>query len=92
MKRSPKFEQSPWKAALALILIWIGVAANWNWLWGLFFLLWAAQALVSRVVFLIEPVERDRHPLLYWPITISWILLGLLFCVLDFVPSLGGTP
>ena len=81
----------PWRAMLALVLIWIGTVSGWNWIWGLLFLSWTLPSLVTGRIHLIEEVERDHHPALFWAIVVTWILLSLALVAID-ISALFGQP
>ena len=73
----------PWRPALALLLVWIGTVSGWNWIWGLLFLSWTVPALYSGRVHLVESVEREHNPLLFWSIVATWVLLSLALIAID---------
>ncbi|OSY87520.1 hypothetical protein WH52_11240 [Tenacibaculum holothuriorum] len=61
-------------ALIGVILIFI---LNWQWAWGILFLYWVIPDIFRGVTYFIEPVERERNPLLFWSIVISWIIMSL---------------
>lgn len=65
-----------WRTIIALILMYIALFMNWEWAWGVLFLLWVIPDLFSRVTFFIEPIQRNKNPILYWIIIVSWILMA----------------
>jgi predicted transcriptional regulator YdeE len=66
-----------WKAILGLIFVWTAIFTNLNWIWGVIFLIWVYPEIKYRRAFFIEPVKRDSHPILYWIIIASWILMSI---------------
>lgn len=67
----------PWKAALGLICIWLAVFLELNLFWGVLFLLWSWPAIRTGRADFIEPVYRQKNPLLFWGVAGSWIGLSL---------------
>ena len=67
-----------WRTMLGLIFIYIAMWFNWQWAWGILFLLWVIPDLISGVTYFMEPVEKESHPVLYWIVICSWVLMGLL--------------
>ncbi|WP_086031057.1 hypothetical protein [Tenacibaculum holothuriorum] len=68
------FQWRPFIALIGVILIFI---LNWQWAWGILFLYWVIPDIFRGVTYFIEPVERERNPLLFWSIVISWIIMSL---------------
>ena len=66
-----------WRTIIALILVYIALILNWQWIWGILFLFWVIPDIFSGVTYFIEPIERSSHPVLYWIIIVSWILMSL---------------
>lgn len=66
-----------WRTIVALVLMFLVIYFEQEWGWGLLFLVWVIPDLFRGVTYFVEPVRRDTHPLLYWVIIISWILLSV---------------
>jgi len=66
-----------WRSIVGLIIIYIAMWLNWQWIWGLLFILWVIPDLFSGVTYFLEPVEKNKNPILYWVIIGSWILMSL---------------
>ena len=71
MKKSIK-----WRTIIALVLMYIAIIMNWQWAWGILFLLWVIPDILTGMTYFIEPIEKKEHPLLYWVIIASWILMA----------------
>ena len=72
-----KFSKLKWRTILALILMYIAMFQEWEWAWGILFTIWVIPDLLNGVTYFIEPIEKKQHPILYWVIVISWILMAL---------------
>ena len=68
---------------MALLLIWIGSLMAWNWIWGLLFLFWTIPSLCTGRIHLISEVDRKHHPVLFFAILVTWILLSLYLIAVD---------
>ncbi len=66
-----------WRTIIALILMYIAMFMNWEWAWGILFLFWVIPDLFSGVTYFIEPIDKRHHPILYWIIVVSWILMAI---------------
>ncbi|MEM9419721.1 MAG: VOC family protein [Planctomycetota bacterium] len=65
-----------WRTILGLILVYLAVLTETSWVWGVLFLIWVLPDLKTGVTHFIEPVPRRGHPVLYWTIVITWILMS----------------
>ena len=65
-----------WRTIIALVLMYITILMDWQWAWGILFLIWVIPDLFSGITYFIEPIEKREHPILYWAIVISWILMS----------------
>lgn len=73
-----------WRTILGLILVYVAMWFNWQWIWGVLFIFWVIPDILSGVTYFIEPIEKIKHPILYWVIILSWILMS----VYSFLPLL----
>lgn len=71
----------------ALIGLLLATWMNWSWPWGVLFVYWAIPAIRSGEAHLIGPVPRDEQPVLFWAITVLWILLGAMTVMVDLAPG-----
>ena len=76
-----------WRTILGLIFIYLAMWFNWQWAWGVLFLLWVIPDLITGVTYFMEPIEKKEHPILYWVIIISWILMSLYSMATLFFPE-----
>ncbi len=76
-----------WRTILGLIFIYIAMWFNWQWAWGIVFLLWVIPDLITGVTYFMEPIEKKDHPILYWVIIISWLLMSLFSMASLFYPE-----
>ena len=72
-----------WKTILGLVVLWVGVLLNWNWVWGVLFILWTLPALYSGRTYFVEEIDRDDHPVLFWMLVGTWILLSVYLIYID---------
>ena len=62
---------------------------NWQWVWGILFIMRTLPALCSGRTVLVETVDRDEPPVLFWFIIATWIALSLFLIVADFLMIMG---
>lgn len=55
--------------------------------WGVLFVYWSVLSLMSGEVFLIETIDRDENPVLFWAISIMWAGFGVLYFLADLYPE-----
>ncbi len=72
-----------WPTALAIPILLIATYLEWYWVWGVLFVYWAVPAVLSGEVFLVEPIMRSDHPILFWIITAMWLGFGIWTIVAD---------
>lgn len=78
-----------WLTVAALIALAIATYLSWYWVWGILFVFWGAQSLQTGEAFLIEVLERERDPTLFWAVTAMWIGFGLWYVCGDLAWRLG---
>lgn len=76
-----------WPVIVALVLIYAGLYFDLNFIWGILFLVWTFPSIYTREVHLVQNIERDESPVLYWLILLTWIALGILLILMD-VPKI----
>ncbi len=76
-----------WRTILGLILVYIAIWFNWQWIWGILFILWVIPDIISGVTYFIEPIEKKEHPILYWFIICSWLLMSIYSFLPLFFPE-----
>ena len=64
-----------WRTILGLISMYVAMWFNWQWAWGILFLMWVIPDIFSGTTYFMEPIEKEKNPILYWIIIISWILI-----------------
>ncbi len=79
------FTNSKLPTILALAVLLGATVMGWYWVWGLFFLYWAIAGIVARQAFVVQIVYRDENPVLFWFISISWIILSIAAILFDLV-------
>lgn len=57
---------------------------NLQALWGLFFIGLTIPAYRNRAVFFLDMIERDKEPVFYWLVFITWIIFGVLMVLQDW--------
>lgn len=72
---------------VALIFLLVATYLGWWWPWGLLFIFWAIPAVYYGEAHLIGPIPRDTQPLLFWAVTVLWILLGIMTVMMDLAPQ-----
>ena len=66
-----------WRAILGLCLVLLSVAFEAMWVWGVLFLIWVIPDIKNGSTHFLEHVERDRNPIVYWVIIVTWVVLSL---------------
>ena len=78
-----------WKTLLGLAVLWWAVFSGSVWIWGALFLLWAGLDLATGTSHFLEEIRRDRDPIFFWIVVLSWSVFGLYYLSVLFVPSGG---
>ena len=81
------FKQQKWLTLIGLPVLLYTTFMGIYSVWGLLFVYWGLTSLRSGEVFLLEPVERDRDPALFWIIAVMWIGFGFMYVLTDFYPE-----
>ncbi|QKJ22514.1 hypothetical protein [Poseidonibacter lekithochrous] len=66
------------KSKLALLFILICVISGKYWLFGFLFLVWTILDIRNRQTYLLEIIQKDENPILYWIIVITWFTFAIL--------------
>lgn len=74
-----------WQTIIMLLAMYIAVIFNWQWIWGLLFIFWGGQGIISGSTYLITPIYKNENQRLFWITIISWILIGLYFITVSFI-------
>jgi ABC-type multidrug transport system fused ATPase/permease subunit len=61
------------KSKIALVLILIAIFTGEYRIFGFLFLYWVINDLIKQETYLLEPIQRDKNPLLYWIIVLMWL-------------------
>lgn len=80
--------QIKWKAILGLAAVVIGMVMNWNIIFGVLYLTWGIQDLRSGYSFILEEVNRNDNPILYWSTVSIWLLSGFYVLLEPWIISL----
>lgn len=90
----PKLNRTPvtkWRTLIGLVLIYMAVALNLDVIWGVFYLYWVIPDLFRGETYFIEPLRQKEHPVLYWAVVLTLLLLSLyVFIYAIFYPTSGG--
>ncbi len=81
-------KQQKWLTLIGLPILLITSLTGFYSIWGLLFVFWGFVAIRTGEVYLLEPIERSKDPMLFWIIVLMWIGFGALYVVTDFFPSL----
>ena len=76
-----------WPTVASLVVLLAATLLDWYWVWGLVFLYWALATTLSGQAFIVQPVERDKHPALFWTVSAMWVVLSALVIVTDLFPE-----
>jgi hypothetical protein len=75
-----------WITLICLPICLIATFQAIYWIWGLLFIYWGVSAVINGQAFLLEPIERQRDPALFWLINLLWIGSGITYVLADFPP------
>lgn len=75
-----------WPSVVALVVLVAATVVGWYWVWGVFFLYWAVYGVVVGRAFVVQQVLRQESPVLFWLVTVTWLVLSVLTVVYDAVP------
>ena len=73
---------------IVLIALLGALYMNWSWPWGLLFIYWAVPSYLNGEAFLVGPISLKESPILFWIITILWMVLGVMMILSDVTPGL----
>ncbi len=79
--------QSKLPTVVALAVLLGATFVGWYWVWGIFFLYWALSGIVTGQAFVVQSIQRDESPVLFWLISITWLILAGLAIFFDFFPE-----
>ncbi len=79
--------QSKAPTVVALAALLAATLVGWYWVWGIFFLYWAVFGIVGGRAFVVQAVSRDESPVLFWLISVTWMILAGLTIFFDFFPE-----
>ena len=82
-----RVSQSKLPTVVALAVLLIATWMDWQWVWGVFFLYWAVLGIVTRQAFVVGTVEQDENPVLFWLISVTWLVLAALSIFYDLFPE-----
>lgn len=83
-KRERKKGNFKWKTIIALTFLIIALLLNLgNFVFGLIFLSWSIHGMKSKQVYFIENIYKNKNPIIYWIITILWIILSVMMLFMD---------
>lgn len=60
------------------LMLFISSFLNLQALWGLFFIGLTIPAYRNRAVFFLDMIQRDKEPLFYWIVFVTWIVFGVM--------------
>ena len=79
--------QSKVPTVLALAVLVGATLVEWYWVWGIFFLYWAVLGIVRGEAFVVQTVSRDESPVLFWLISVTWLVLAVLAIFYGLFPE-----
>jgi len=77
-----------WATLITIPVLAVATWREWYFVWGLLFVYWGIGSVFSGNAFLVEPLTRNRNPLLYWLVTAAWIGFGAAYVAVDFLHRL----
>ncbi len=79
--------QSKLPTVVALAVLLFATPMGWQWVWGILFLYWAVSGIVTGHAFVVQTVQRAENPVLFWLISVTWLILSGLTIFYDFFPE-----
>ena len=79
--------QSKLPTVVALAVLLGATLIGWYWVWGIFFLYWAVSGIVMGHAFVVQTVNRDESPVLFWLVSVTWLVLAGLMILYDLFPE-----
>lgn len=79
--------QSKLPTVVALAALLVATWMDWQWVWGVFFLYWAVLGIMTGQAFVVRTVDQDESPLLFWMISVTWLVLSALSIFYDLFPD-----
>ena len=70
---------SAWPTVVGLTILWVAAIANQVWLFAALFIGWALFDVVTGESHFIQRVTRRDHPVVFWSIITSWIVMSVLW-------------
>ena len=68
-----------WKSIIAILIMPLAFLLNYIELYfAILFLIWSIQGLKKGNIFLLDNIEKSKSPLLFWVVTLTWLILSLL--------------
>jgi len=80
-----------WPTYLAITAVLGATLLEWYWLWGLVFLIWSIRAIRERQATLVQDISEDDAPVLFWTLTVLWVVLSVLLILQDVLRLIGGS-
>lgn len=76
-----------WVNVIALAVLLVALWMDWLWVWGILFIYWTVPAFRTGEVHLVGSVPRATQPVVFWLVTVLWIVLGVLVILWDLAPE-----
>lgn len=70
------------------VILMVATVFGLSTIWGTLFLYWVIPNFYSGHAFLISDIKRDDDPVLFWLIQVTWVVLGVVLLISDFIPAL----
>ncbi|UTW66659.1 radical SAM protein [bacterium SCSIO 12643] len=71
-------KETKWKTFIALLLLPVALwYEHFNFYFAALFLFWSFHGIKTRYTFFMDSYSRDEDPIMFWVITILWIVLSL---------------
>lgn len=82
-----KLKQQKWLTLIGLPILLLTTFSGFYSVWGLLFMYWGVVSIMSGEVYLLEPIEREIDPTLFWIISVMWIGFGAMYVIADLYPG-----
>ena len=82
------FKRQKWVTLIALPILIVAMIEEIYWIWGLLFIYWGIYSIRNKQVYLLETIEAEEDPVLFWLLVVLWIGSGLVYVQTSLFPTL----
>lgn len=80
-------DRRKWLTLAALFFLLASTFSGYYSVWGALFVFWGVISIRSGEAFLLERINCDENPILFWIISAMWVAFGILYVLADIYPE-----